>query len=163
MSSPESMSPRDLTVDVAIMRLDDGLELPARARRGDAGTDLVSRIDCTVRAAGGRELVPTGIAIAIPEGFGGFVLPRSGLAAKHGLTVLNGPGLIDAGYRGEVLVALVNTDPHLDYQVRRGERIAQLLVLPVPVINWVVCDALPQTLGDAHDARGRAGHGSSGR
>lgn len=150
-------------IRVSIVQLDEDLSLPSQARRGDAGVDLVSRVAVTVCAAGGRALVPTGVAIAVPEGFGGFVLPRSGLAAKHGLTVLNGPGLIDAGYRGEVLVALLNTDPHSDYEVQRGERIAQLLILPVPVIEWVACVALPPTLGEADEARGRGGHGSSGR
>lgn len=151
------------TIGVSVVQLDRELALPSRARRGDAGVDLLSRIDVTIAASGGRAVVPTGIAIAVPEGYGGFVLPRSGLAAKHGLTVLNGPGLIDAGYRGEVLVALLNSDPHDDYRIRRGERIAQLVILPVPVIEWVVSDALPPTLGDADQARGSSGHGSSGR
>jgi dUTP pyrophosphatase len=150
-------------VGVPIVQLDAELALPAPARRGDAGIDLVARIDATLRHGGGRALVPTGIAIAVPEGFGGFVLPRSGLAAKQGVTVLNGPGLIDAGYRGEVIVALVNTDPENDVTIRRGERIAQLLVMPVPTIEWMVSDVLPPSLGEGADARGAGGHGSSGR
>jgi dUTP pyrophosphatase len=151
------------SVGVPIVQLDADLPLPAPARRGDAGIDLVARNDVTLRHGGGRALVPTGIAVAVPEGYGGFVLPRSGLAAKQGVTVLNGPGLIDAGYRGEVIVALVNTDPENDVVLRRGERIAQLLVMPVPIIKWMVSDALPPTLGEGPEARGAAGHGSSGR
>jgi dUTP pyrophosphatase len=150
-------------IGVPIVQLDAELPLPAPARRGDAGIDLVARTDATLTRGGGRALVPTGIAIAVPEGYGGFVLPRSGLAAKHGVTVVNGPGLIDAGYRGEVIVALVNTDAETDFVVRRGERIAQLLVMPVPVIEWMVIETLPPTLGDGVDARGASGHGSSGR
>jgi dUTP pyrophosphatase len=150
-------------VRVQVVQLDPELALPVRARRGDAGVDLVARTDAVLRHGGGRVLVPTGLAIAVPEGFGGFVLPRSGLAAKHGVTVLNAPGLIDAGYRGEVMVPLVNTDPDTDVHIARGERIAQLLVLPVPTIEWVVSDVLPPTLGHGADARGDGGHGSSGR
>jgi dUTP pyrophosphatase len=150
-------------VQVQVVQLDPELPLPARARRGDAGVDLLARNAAVLRRGGGRALVPTGLAIAVPEGFGGFVLPRSGLAAKQGVTVLNGPGLIDAGYRGEVMVPLVNTDPDTDVHIARGERIAQLLVLPVPTIEWMVTDALPPTLGEGSDARGDGGHGSSGR
>jgi dUTP pyrophosphatase len=111
-----------------IVRLDPELPLPAYARAGDAGLDLLAREDALVTAAGGRALVATGIAIALPEGYAGFVLPRSGLAVRHGISVVNAPGLIDAGYRDEVKVVLLNTDPHADHQVRRGDRIAQLVI-----------------------------------
>jgi dUTP pyrophosphatase len=122
--------------------------------------DLMSTVDVVLPAGGGRSVVPTGIAVAIPPGHGGFVLPRSGLAANHGVTVLNGPGLIDSGYRGEVRVPLVNTDPTLPARIRRGDRIAQLVVLPVPRIEWDVVDELPDS---ASDDRGAKGFGSSGR
>jgi dUTP pyrophosphatase len=102
-------------------------------------------------------MVSTGLAIAIPEGHGGFVLPRSGLAAKHGVTCVNAPGLIDSGYRGEVLVALVNLDPTSDYEVHKGDRIAQLVVLPVPPAHFQVVEELPTA------QRGAGGFGSSGR
>ena len=123
---------------------------------GDAGIDLVARTDLVLAAGGGRAMVPTGLALAIPSGHGGFVLPRSGLAARHGVTVVNAPGLIDAGFRDEVHVLLINTDPVEDYQVRRGDRIAQLVVLPVPRLVWVEVDRL-----DDHDRGGGFGH--SGR
>jgi dUTP pyrophosphatase len=102
-------------------------------------------------------MVPTGFAIAIPEGYGGFVLPRSGLAAKHGVTCINAPGLIDAGYRGEVMVALVNLDPTQDYEVKKGDRIAQLVVLAVPPAQFTTVEELPSA------ERGAGGFGSSGR
>ncbi|MEO9180715.1 MAG: dUTP diphosphatase, partial [Acidimicrobiales bacterium] len=105
----------------------------------------------------GRALVATGFAIAIPEGHGGFVLPRSGLAANHGVTCVNAPGLIDAGYRGEVLIAMVNLDPTLDYEVKKGDRIAQLVVLPVPAAHFRTVEELPRA------ERGAGGFGSSGR
>jgi len=131
--------------------------LPVYANEGDAGCDLVAVESCTLRAGGGRALVATGFAIAIPEGHGGFVLPRSGLAAKHGVTCINAPGLIDAGYRGEVMIALVNLDPTLDYEVTKGDRIAQLVVLPVPLAHFRTVDELPSA------ERGAGGFGSSGR
>ena len=102
-------------------------------------------------------MVGTGLSIAIPEGFGGFVLPRSGLASKHGVTCINSPGLIDAGYRGEVRVALVNLDPEDDYEVRKGDRIAQLVVMPVAMVTFVAAEELPSA------TRGHGGFGSSGR
>ena len=139
--------------DIAIVRLDPGLELPAYAKPGDAGIDLFSRIDIAVPCAGGRALVPTGIAIALPEGHGGFLLPRSGLALRHGLTLLNAPGLVDAGYRDEVKVLVVNTDPTVDYEIHRGDRIAQLVVLPVEPIRWVERDSL-----EGDDRGGGFGH-----
>lgn len=107
---------------------DPDLPLPSYARLGDAGADLVAREDATLAPRGGRALIPTGISVALPEGFAGFVQPRSGLAANHGVTCLNSPGLIDAGYRGEIRVVLVNLDPDRAFEVRRGDRIAQLVV-----------------------------------
>lgn len=139
------------------MQLDPTLPLPSYAHPGDAGIDLLAREDAVLAAGGGRALVPTGIAIAIPEGYGGFVQPRSGLAVKHGVTVLNSPGLIDSGYRDEVRVALVNLDPSCDYKIGRGDRIAQLVILAVGHVEWRAVDALP----DAR--RGLGGFGSTGR
>src|SRR5438874_9417791 len=115
-------------LDVPVVRLDADLPLPAYARPGDAGCDLLAREDVVLRARGGRALIPTGLAIAIPEGYAGFVQPRSGLAFKHGVTCLNTPGLIDAGFRDELRVLLINTDSDSDYEVHRGDRIAQLVV-----------------------------------
>jgi dUTP pyrophosphatase len=128
---------------VPVLRLDPSVPLPAYARPGDAGADLVAAHDVVLPAGGGRALVATGIAVAIPEGFAGFVQPRSGLALRHGVTCLNTPGLIDAGYRGELKVLLVNTDPKEDYEVHRGDRIAQLVVQAVAGCDFTVVDALP--------------------
>ena len=111
-----------------VLLLDPDLPLPTYARPGDAGLDLMAREDAVVAPGGGRALVPTGVAVAIPPGHAGFVLPRSGLALRHGVTVANAPGLIDAGYRDEVKVILLNTDPEQEYRVLRGERIAQLVL-----------------------------------
>lgn len=122
---------------IPVVRLDRDLDLPAYAKPGDAGIDLLARIDAVLPPAGGRVLVPTGIAMALPAGHGGFLLPRSGLALKHGVTLLNSPGLIDAGYRDEIKVLLVNLDPSQEYRVLRGDRIAQLVVLPVGAIRWL--------------------------
>ena len=129
--------------------------LPSRAHPGDAGLDLHSAIDVEVRP-GEREMVPTGLAVAIPEGHAGLVLPRSGLASRHGLTLANSPGLIDAGYRGEMICAVVNLDRERPVRIGKGDRIAQLLVVPFAelVPGWV--DELPET------ARGEGGFGSSG-
>jgi dUTP pyrophosphatase len=143
-------------VQVPIARLDPDLPLPSYAHAGDAGADLHARVSVTIEAGGGRGVVPTGIAIAIPEGYAGFVLPRSGLALRHGITCLNTPGLIDAGYRDEVRVILVNTDPAVPYTVQRGDRIAQLVVQRVEASAFVVVD----DLGDSE--RGLRGFGSSG-
>ncbi len=142
--------------------IDAGMPVPAYARHGDAGLDLSSRIDVTLEPAGGRFVVPTGIAIALPEGHAGFVLPRSGTAARNGITIVNTPGLIDSGYRGEVLVTLINTDPTQPFVISRGDRIAQLVVLPVPTVEVLVVDTLPPSPG-GDEARGSGGHGSSGR
>lgn len=123
-------------IEVPVVRLDTGLPLPTYAHEGDAGVDLLSTVDLTVGARGGRVLVPTGIAIALPRGWAGFVLPRSGLALKHGITVSNAPGLVDCAYRGEIKVILTNTDPDTDYEIRRGDRIAQLVVQRVAEVSW---------------------------
>jgi dUTP pyrophosphatase len=143
-------------VDIPITRLDTGLPLPAYAHEGDAGIDLFAREDAVIAPAGGRILMPTGIAIALPLGYAGFVLPRSGLALKHGVSVVNAPGLIDSGYRGELKVVLLNTDPHTQYEVSRGDRIAQLVVQKVEQVRWREVDAL-----DSFDRGGGFGH--SGR
>lgn len=144
-------------LDLPVLRLDPDLPLPRYARLGDAGIDLVAREDVTLAAAGGRALVPTGIAIAIPEGYAGFVQPRSGLALKHGVTCLNTPGLIDSGYRGELKVCLVNHDPTDAFEVTRGERIAQLVVQAVETVEFVEVDSLDES------DRGAKGFGSTGR
>jgi dUTP pyrophosphatase len=145
-------------LDVALVRLDPDLPLPGYARSGDAGIDLLAREDVVIECAGGRQLVPTGVAVAIPDGHAGFVLPRSGLALKHGVTCLNTPGLIDSGYRGELKVLLVNTDPEVDHKVHRGDRIAQLVVQRVEHVTFEVVDELP-----ADSERGEGGFGHTGR
>lgn len=144
-------------LDLPLVRLDADLPLPAYARAGDAGADLVSAEEVLLRAGGGRAVVPTGVAVAIPEGYAGLVLPRSGLAVRHGVTVVNAPGLVDAGYRGELRVALLNTDPETDYQVNRGDRIAQLVIVAVGQVSFRVVEALPES------ERGTGGFGHSGR
>jgi dUTP pyrophosphatase len=144
-------------LDVPLRRLDPELPLPSYARAGDAGADLVAREGAVLAAGGGRALVPTGIAIAIPEGYAGFVQPRSGLALRHGVTCLNTPGLIDSGYRDELKVVLVNTDPDHDYEVHRGDRNAQLVIQRVEHAEFQVVDELPDT------SRGGGGFGSTGR
>ncbi|HVM10592.1 MAG TPA: dUTP diphosphatase [Acidimicrobiales bacterium] len=141
---------------VPIVRLDPDIEVPAYAKDGDAGADLVAREPATLAAGGGRALVPTGIALALPAGYAGFVQPRSGLALKHGITVLNAPGLIDAGYRDEIRVILVNTSD-TTYEVARGDRIAQLVVQKVEHVAFDVVDQLPPS------ERGVGGFGHSGR
>lgn len=141
---------------VPVVRLDPDLPLPAYARPGDGGADLVARTDVTLPRGGGRALVPTGIALAIPEGYAGFVQPRSGLAWRHGVTCLNSPGLIDAGYRDELKVLLVNTDPDDDHQVHRGDRIAQLVIQRVERAAFVAAaglDATERTGGFGHTGR----------
>ena len=143
-------------LSVPIVQLDPELPLPSYAHPGDAGLDLRAREDAVVAAGGGRALVPTGISIAIPAGWAGFVLPRSGLALKHGIGVVNSPGLIDSAYRGEIKVILLNTDPVEDFRVVRGERIAQLVLQRVEEVVWDVVDSL-----DGDDRGGGFGH--SGR
>jgi dUTP pyrophosphatase len=144
-------------IDVDVVVLDEELELPDYARPGDAGADLIAREDALLEARGGRAVVATGIALALPLGTAGFVLPRSGLAANHGITCLNAPGLIDSGYRGEIRVVLVNTDPTTPYQVRRGDRIAQLVVLSHDAITF------RRVLQLEDSERGQQGFGHSGR
>ncbi|MDQ3978362.1 MAG: dUTP diphosphatase [Actinomycetota bacterium] len=144
-------------IEVPLLRLDPDLPLPAYARPGDAGADLVAREGVVLPAAGGRAAVPTGIAVAIPQGYAGLVLPRSGLAFRHGITCLNTPGLIDAGYRDEIRVLLVNTDPAEPYHVRRGDRIAQLVIQRVERASWLLADELPVS------ERGLGGFGHTGR
>ncbi len=143
--------------EVPIVRLDPDIDPPSYARAGDAGADLYAADDVVLPPGGGRALVGTGIALAIPPGWAGFVQPRSGLALHHGVTCLNTPGLIDAGYRDELRVLLVNTDPDTPYQVRRGDRIAQLVVQQVARCTFVETDELEGT------ERGRGGFGHSGR
>lgn len=151
MSTPTT----PLTLHIALQRLDPDLPVPVQARSGDAGVDLHAREDVRL-GPGERALVPTGVALALPEGYAGFVHPRSGLAARHGITVVNAPGTVDAGYRGEILVNLLNTDAREPALLSRGDRIAQLVVQPVvrPVFEEVA--ELP-----ASD-RGGGGHGSTG-
>ncbi len=141
---------------IPILRLDADLPLPAAQHPDDAGYDLHAALDTRIDAAGGRALVPTGIAIAIPSGHAGFVLPRSGLALNHGVTCLNTPGLIDPLYRGEIKVVLVNTDPTRHYDVHRGDRIAQLVLLEVGMVEWIEVDDLGST------ERSTFGFGSTG-
>jgi dUTP pyrophosphatase len=145
-----------MTVSIDVVVLDPDLPLPGRAHHGDAGVDLSARESATVRRGGGRVLMPTGISIAIPVGYCGLVMPRSGLALRHGIGVANAPGLIDAAYRGEIKVILLNTDPDDDYEVARGDRIAQLVVQRVEEVTWNVVESL-----DGADRGGGFGH--SGR
>ena len=142
-------------VDVLIVRLDAGLPMPAYALPGDAGFDVCTAVDVTI-APGERVVVPTGIAIALPDGFAAFVHPRSGLAARHGLTVVNAPGTIDAGYRGEVRICLLNTDAREAVSLSRGDRVAQVVVQRVARAVLHEAERLP----DSH--RGEGGYGSTG-
>ena len=141
--------------DVLVRRLDDGVPLPSYAHPGDAGADLVTAVDVTL-APGARAVVPTGIAIALPEGYAGFVHPRSGLAARLGLGLVNAPGTIDAGYRGEIKVILVNLDPREPITLARGDRIAQLVIQRVDRAAFVEVPELPDS------ARADGGFGSTG-
>ena len=144
-------------LNIPIIRLIDDAIIPIYAKPGDAGADLVAAESVLLEAGGGRALISTGVAIAIPEGFAGFVQPRSGLALKHGITCLNTPGLIDSGYRGELKVLLINTDPNETFEVKKGERIAQLVIQKVEECNFQEVDELPDS------ERGETGFGSSGR
>jgi len=148
--------------------------LPSYAHDGDAGADLYAREGAVLAPGGGRALVPTGLVVAIPEGFAGFVQPRSGLALRHGVTCLNTPGLIDAGYRGELSVLLVNTDPHEPYRVRPGDRIAQLVIQAVVRAEFCPADAVDDLPGlsglpglpglpGSGTGRGAGGFGHTGR
>jgi dUTP pyrophosphatase len=142
--------------EILVRRLDAAMPLPARAHSGDAGLDLCAAADVILQP-GERATVPTGIALAIPSGHAGFVQPRSGTAARQGLGVVNSPGLIDAGYRGEVHVVLINLDPKDPIEIRRGDKIAQLVVLAVPGIDVREVSELPAS------TRGERGFGSTGR
>lgn len=140
---------------IPIKRLDGDLPLPDYAYAGDAGIDLRATQDDVIQPFE-RKLVPCGIAIAIPEGYAGFVLPRSGLAIKHGVSLVNAPGLIDSNYRGEIRAILVNLDPHEPFTIVRGDRVAQLVIMCVPGVSFEACIDLPET------NRGANGFGSSG-
>jgi dUTP pyrophosphatase len=142
--------------ELPVRRLDPGLPLPAYAHPGDAGADLCAAEE-VVLPPGGRATVGTGLAVAVPDGHAAFVHPRSGLASRHGITVVNAPGTIDAGYRGEVRVVLLNTDPAEPFTVHRGDRIAQLVVQPVTRVRFLDADELPPS------PRGGDGFGSTGR
>jgi dUTP pyrophosphatase len=142
------------TVDVLIRLLDD-VPVPSYAHPGDAGADLVAAVDVTL-APGERALVPTGIALALPDGYVALVHPRSGLAARHGLSIVNSPGTIDAGYRGEIKVLLINLDPQEEISLRRGDRVAQLVVQRFEHAGFVEVEALPESV------RGAGGYGSTG-
>lgn len=145
----------DAHVGIPLKRLDPDLPLPAYAHPGDAGADLVTAVDVTL-APGERQLVPTGVALALPDGYVGLVHPRSGLAWKVGLSIVNAPGTVDAGYRGEIKVCLVNLDPATPIELRRGDRIAQLVVQRVERARFIEVDSLDET------TRGEGGHGSTG-
>ena len=142
-------------VEIPVVRLDADLPLPAYAHPGDAGADLVTTVDAVI-APGERVLLPTGIAIALPEGYVAFVHPRSGLAVKKGVTVVNAPGTVDAGYRGEIKVLLINHDTTEPVRLRRGDRIAQLVIQRVEKARFLEVKLLPGS------ARGEGGYGSTG-
>ncbi|CAB5067799.1 MAG: dUTP diphosphatase [Actinobacteria bacterium] len=144
-------------LQVPVVRLDPELPLPEYAKPGDAGIDLRAREAITLSPGGGRALIPTGIAVAIPQGYAGFVQPRSGLALKHGVTCLNTPGLIDSGYRGELKVLLINTDPSEPFEILRGERIAQLVIQAVEHVDFIEVEELDES------DRGQGGFGHTGR
>jgi dUTP pyrophosphatase len=151
MTEPDTGAP----VEVLVQQLDDGLPLPAYAHTGDAGADLVSAVDVEL-GPGERAVLPTGLAIALPVGYAAFVHPRSGLAARHGVTLVNAPGTIDAGYRGQIQVVLLNTDRDEAISVRRGDRIGQLVIQRVERAVFRSVDVLPDSL------RGAGGFGSTG-
>lgn len=153
--SDHPQPPADTTVDVLIQLLDDGVPAPAYAHPGDAGADLVTTIDVEIPPQA-RVTVPTGVAIALPDGYAAFVHPRSGLAARHGVTIVNAPGTVDAGYRGEVKVILLNTDATTPVVLRRGDRVAQLVIQRVERARFLQAERLP----GSH--RGAGGFGSSG-
>lgn len=143
-------------IEIQIKLLDEGLSLPRYQHAGDAGLDLPSRIDY-VLGPGERAMIPTGIAVAIPPGYAGFVLPRSGLASRHGIALVNSPGLVDSGYRGEMAIIMINTDKHDAFHIKRGDRIAQLVIQRVEEATLIRVDEL----GDS--SRGAGGFGSTGK
>jgi dUTP pyrophosphatase len=142
-------------VEILVQRLDDEVPLPSYAHPGDAGADLTTTVDVRLEP-GERAMVPTGVAVALPEGYVALVHPRSGLAARFGLSIVNAPGTVDAGYRGEIKVMLVNLDPHSPVELRRGDRIAQLVIQQVEHARFVAVERLPDS------ARGDGGYGSTG-
>lgn len=142
-------------IELKIKLLDSDIPTPRYQQEGDAGLDLPSRVDVTLNP-GERATIPTGLAVAIPPGYAGFVLPRSGLAARHGIALVNSPGLIDAGYRGELAVVMINTDKHEAFHIKRGDRIAQLVLQKVVEAATVQVDQLDET------SRGAGGFGSTG-
>lgn len=148
-----------MQLPIALVRLDAELPLPSYAHEGDAGLDLYAREDALIGRRGGRVLMPTGISIAIPMGFCGLIMPRSGLALKHGISIVNAPGLIDSAYRGEIKVVLTNTDQTEDYAISRGDRVAQLVIQRVEDVVWNVVDSLDEP--NLPDRGGGFGH--SGR
>jgi dUTP pyrophosphatase len=148
-------TPEPTSLTVEVVRLDPDLPLPSYAHPGDAGADLVTTVDVTL-APGERAMVPTGVAIALPEGFVALVHPRSGLAARHGLSIVNAPGTVDSGYRGEIKVLLVNHDPAEPIELSRGDRIAQLVVQRYERVEFAEVDVLPDSV------RGDGGYGSTG-
>ena len=154
MSPFERLHPAATTMELQIKLLDGSMPVPRYQRDGDAGLDLHSRIDFVLEA-GERAVVPTGLAVAIPRGYAGLVLPRSGLAARHGLALVNAPGLIDSGYRGEIAVILLNTDAREAFPIRRGDRIAQLLIQKVEYVTLTPVADLDET------ERGFGGFGST--
>jgi dUTP pyrophosphatase len=152
---PTDDVPTSPGLEIQVVRLDADLPLPAYAHPGDAGADLLTTVDVTL-APGERAMVPTGVALALPEAYVALVHPRSGLAARHGLSIVNTPGTIDAGYRGEIKVMLINHDPSEPIELRRGDRIAQLVVQRFERASFVEVDVLPDS------ARGDGGYGSTG-
>jgi dUTP pyrophosphatase len=150
-----SQTPSSSSLSIEIVRLDPDLPLPSYARAGDAGADVMTTVDVTL-APGERALVSTGIAVALPEGYVALVHPRSGLAVRHGLSIVNTPGTVDAGYRGEIKVLLINHDPAESVVLRRGDRIAQLVIQRVERAAFVEVDRLPDS------ERGGGGYGSTG-
>jgi dUTP pyrophosphatase len=143
-------------IELRIKLLDEGLPMPCYQHEGDAGLDLPSRVDFVLEP-GERAMIPTGIAVAIPPGYAGFVLPRSGLASRHGIALVNSPGLVDSGYRGEMAIVMINTDKHESFHIKRGDRIAQLVIQRVEEVTIVKVDELDDT------SRGAGGFGSTGK
>ncbi len=144
-----------MSINLSLKQLDPGISVPAYAHDGDAGLDLRST-EHLILEPGQRALVPCGISVAIPEGYAGLVVPRSGLAAKHGISIVNAPGLIDSGYRGEIKAILLNTDLESSFEIQRGDRIAQLVIIAVPKVNLVSCEDLESS------ERSSGGFGSTG-
>jgi len=154
-TSPEPGPSTGPDLEIRVQRLDAGLPLPSYAHPGDAGADLLTTVDVSL-APGERAMVPTGVAIALPEGYVALVHPRSGLAARHGLSIVNTPGTVDAGYRGEIKVMLINHDPREPIELHRGDRIAQLVIQRFERAAFVDVEALPESV------RGNGGYGSTG-